>query len=100
MDMKQLQKMMKQAQGMQRQLEEKMNTLVVEASSGGGMVTITMDGKKVLKTVKINPDAVDPSDVDMLQDLILAAVNEGSRKVDEAMNSQLGDLSGGLLQGM
>ncbi len=100
MDMKQLQKMLKQAQGMQKKLEEEMNQLSVEASSGGGMVTVVLDGKKNLKSIRIRPEAVDPEDVEMLQDLILAAATEAARRVDEALSAQLGELGGGLSGGV
>ena len=96
MKMKQLQKMMKQAQSMQESLEAEMSQLSVEGSSGGGVVAVTMDGKKNLKSIKISPDAVDPDDLEMLEDLILAAVSEASRKVDETLSSQLGGLGGDL----
>ena len=99
MKMKQLQKMMKQAQSMQKTLEEEMSQLSVEGSSGGGAVTVTMDGKKNLKGINISPDAVDPDDLEMLEDLVLAAVSEAGRKVDEALSSQLGDFGGDLLGG-
>lgn len=100
MNPKQLKKMMQQAQAMQQKMEEEMSQLTIEASSGGGMVSVAMDGKKNLREVRIDREAVDPEDVDMLQDLILAAVNEASRKVDEAMNDQMGSLGAGLLGGM
>jgi hypothetical protein len=69
---------------------------VVEASSGGGTVQIKMDGRKQLLNLKIDPEAVKAGDIEMLQDLITAAVNEGSRKVDQAMQSSLGGMLGGL----
>lgn len=97
MKMKQLQKMMKQAQAMQKQLEAELDNLTVQAASGGGMVSVTMDGKKNLKSVTIKPEAVDPDDVEMLEDLVLAAVNEACRKVDEATSSQLEGLGAGML---
>jgi DNA-binding YbaB/EbfC family protein len=100
MNKKQLQKMLQQAQSVQEKLEEEMNNLTIEASSGGGMVTAVVDGRKNLKAITIKPEAVDPDDVEMLQDLILAAVNEASRKADEVLNSQLGGLTGGLLGGL
>ncbi|MEJ2079258.1 MAG: YbaB/EbfC family nucleoid-associated protein [Acidobacteriota bacterium] len=100
MNKKQLQKMLQQAQSVQEKLEEEMNNLTIEASSGGGMVTAVVDGRKNLKSITIKPEAVDPDDVEMLQDLILAAVNEASRKADEVLNSQLGGLTGGLLGGL
>lgn len=100
MNKKQLQKMLQQAQSVQQKLEEEMNNLTIEASSGGGMVTAVVDGRKNLKAIRIKPEAVDPEDVEMLQDLILAAVNEACRKADDAMSSQLGGLTGGLLGGI
>lgn len=100
MNKKQLKQMMQQAQAMQHQLEQDMEKLTVEGTSGGGMIRVAMDGKKNLQSVTIDPATVDPQDVEMLQDLILAAVNEACRKVDEALNAQLGGLSGGMFPGM
>ena len=100
MNMKQLQKMMKQAQQMQQKMEEEMSQLTVEGQSGGGMVTVILDGKKNLTTISLKPEAVDPDDTEMLEDLILAAFNEASRKVDERLQAQLGGLSGDLLGGL
>jgi len=100
MNIKQIQRMMKQAQSMQAKLEEEMTTMEISASSGGGMVSVTLDGKKNLKAVSIRPEAVDPEDVEMLQDLILAAFAEAAKKVDEKMQSQLAGLSSGLMGGM
>lgn len=94
MDMKQMQEMMTRAQEMQQQMQMKMRETQVEASSGGGAVTVHMNGEKQLLSVKIEPEAV--SDVEMLQDLVLAAVNEATRKVDAAVKSQLGGLLGGM----
>ncbi len=74
-----------------------METQRIEASSGGGVVTVVLDGSKRLQSIRIDPEAVDPEDVEMLQDLIVAAVNEAGRKVDEVLSSQLGGLTGGLL---
>ncbi len=99
MNMKSFQKMMKQAQKMQTKLEEEIGDLTVEATAGGGMVTVTMDGNKRLDSITIDPDAVDPEDVEMLQDLILAAVNEAARKVEDEMSAHMegmNDLLGGL----
>ncbi|HSR67954.1 MAG TPA: YbaB/EbfC family nucleoid-associated protein [Acidobacteriota bacterium] len=93
MNMKSFQKMMKQAQQMQAKLEKEMGEMQMEASSGGGMVTVIMDGTKQLQSIKIDPEAVDPEDTEMLQDLILAAVNEAARKVDEAVSEQMGGMS-------
>jgi len=89
-------KMMQQVQQMQEQMQRRMSELRVEGSAGGGMVKATMDGAKNLLGVVIEKDAVDPNDVEMLQDLVVAAVNEASRKVDEAMQDQLGAMTGGM----
>lgn len=93
MNIKQL---MKQAQAMQQQMQEKMAQIRVEGTSGGGMVKVTMSGSKEVISVAIEKEAVDPEDVEMLQDLITAAVNEAGRKVDEAMQSQLGGMGAGM----
>ena len=95
--MKNLQKLMKQAEKMQAKLQSEMGELRVEASSGGGMVQVTMDGTKQLVSITIDPETVDSDDVEMLQDLVLAAVNEAGRRVDEALSSQLGGVAQGLL---
>jgi DNA-binding YbaB/EbfC family protein len=93
MNFKQL---MRQAQQMQEQLQEKLGSMRVEGTSGGGMVRAEMSGQKELLSIKIEKEAVDPEDIDMLQDLIVAAVNEAARKVDEEMQSQLGGMAGKL----
>lgn len=87
MNIKQL---MKQAQQMQEQMQRQMASIEVEGTSGGGMVKATMSGSKELLSIVIEKEAVDPNDVDMLQDLVKAAVNEAARKVDDAMQNQLG----------
>ena len=89
-------KMMKQAQEMQTRLQEQMNGLSVEATAGGGMVTVTMNGHKQLLAVRIDPEVVSKDDVAMLQDLVVAAVNDAGRKVDETMKQSLGGMMGGL----
>ena len=94
--MKDLSKFLKQAQELQRQFQEKMETITVESSSGGGMVTVRMNGKKELLSIEIEPEVVSEADLEMLQDLILAAVNDASRKVDDALKDELGGLTGGL----
>jgi DNA-binding YbaB/EbfC family protein len=99
MGKKGLKNLMKEAQRVQQKLEMEMETQRIEASSGGGVVTVVLDGSKRLQSIRIDPEAVDPEDVDMLQDLIVAAVNEAGRKVDEVLSSQLGGLTGGLLGG-
>ncbi len=97
MQTKNLQQLMKQAQKMQEKLESQMGDLRVEATSGGGMVRVGMDGKKQLLSIAIEPESVDSDDLEMLQDLILAAVNEAGRKVDEALSDQLGGVTQSLL---
>ena len=91
-----LQKMMKQAQEMQSRLQEELGAMEVEAKVGGGMVAVKMSGHKQLLAVEIDPEVLDPTDPEMLQDLILAAVNEATRKVEEALQSRLGSLASGL----
>ena len=90
------QKMMKQFQQMQERMQEEITALEVEASAGGGMVRIVMDGTKNIKSLKIDPQVVSRDDVEMLQDLILAAVNQGNQKVEEALQDKLGGMAGGL----
>jgi len=87
-----MQQMMQQAKKMQEQLQKAMEETQVEASAGGGMVSVTMSGAKELLAVKIDPEAVKDGDIEMLQDLIVAAVNEASRKAEEAMQQKLGGL--------
>lgn len=96
-----IQEMMKQAQQMQETLQKQMAGLRVEATAGGGMVTVVMSGQKQVLSLKLDPEVVSKDDVGMLQDLIVAAVNDAHRKVDEAMRQQLGGMMGGLkLPGM
>ncbi len=91
-----IQNMMKQAQQMQERLQKQMNELRVEATAGGGMVTVVMNGAKQIQSLKIDPDAVSKEDVEMLQDLILAAVNDAQRKADDEVQKQMGGMMGGL----
>jgi len=92
----QMQQILKQVQQFQEQLQKQLDELVVEASAGGGMVTVKMNGQKQLHEVRIDPEVFASQDVEMLQDLILVAFNEASRRVDEQMSSQMGSLAGGL----
>jgi DNA-binding YbaB/EbfC family protein len=94
--MKNMNKIMKQAQALQEKFQRQLETLEVEASSGGGMVTVRMSGNKTVTGVTIDPEVVDPEDVEMLQDLVAAAVNEATRKVDEEAQRQLGSMAGGM----
>lgn len=91
--------LMKQAQKMQRQMEENQKELEEKefsAKAGGGAVEITVSGKKEIKKVKLDPEVVDPDDVEMLEDLIMAATNEALRKVDEESSSAMSKLTGGM----
>jgi DNA-binding YbaB/EbfC family protein len=96
MDPKQLQEMVAQAQKQAEGLQQKLAQTVVEASSGGGSVTVSMNGQKVLRSIKIDPEVVKSGDVEMLQDLIVAAVNEAGRKVDQEMQTSLGGMLGNM----
>jgi len=87
-----IQQMMKQAQQMQEQMAREMDELRVDASSGGGVVNVTMKGDHEVITLKVDPELVKENDVEMLQDMIIAAVNEANRKVNEAMKSKLGSM--------
>ena len=91
-----IQQMMKQAQQMQERMQKQMEEMRVEATAGGGMVTVAMNGTKQVLSLKIDPEAVSKEVVEMLQDLILAALNDAQRKVDEAMQKQMSGLMGGL----
>lgn len=95
-NLQQMQQILKQVQQFQEQLQRQLDELVVEASAGGGMVSVKMNGQKQLHEVRIDPEVFASQDLEMLQDLILAAVNEASRKVDEQLASQMGNLAGGL----
>jgi DNA-binding YbaB/EbfC family protein len=96
-----IQKMMKQAAQMQERMQRELAALEIEAAAGGGMVSVRMNGHKQLLGITIEKDVLDPADPEMLQDLIVAAFNEASRKVDEAAQEKLGSLAGGMgLPGM
>ena len=90
---------MKQAQKMQEKMaaaQEELARREVEVSVGGGQVTVVMNGKHQLRSLRIRPEAVDPEDVEFLQDLVLAAVNEAARKVDDLVAQEMGEVTGGL----
>jgi DNA-binding YbaB/EbfC family protein len=89
-------KLMKQLQQQQERMQQEIAALVVEASSGGGMVKVEMDGQKQVRSLKIDPEVVSKEDVEMLQDLVTAAVNEAARQVDQAVQEKLAALTGGL----
>jgi nucleoid-associated protein EbfC len=88
--------MMKQAQELQQRLQAQMSEMSVEATAGGGMVTVVVNGHKQLQRITIDPTVVSREDVEMLQDLILAAVNDAQRRVDDELKRNLGGLMGGL----
>ena len=90
------QKLMKQLQQAQERMQQEIAALQIEAASGGGMVKVVMDGQKNLVSLRIDPEAVSKEDVEMLQDLVTAAVNEAARKVDEAIQVKIGGLAGGM----
>lgn len=90
--MKQAQKMQQQMQKVQEELEEK----IVEAAAGGGYVTVKANGKKEILEIIINPEVVDPDDVEMLQDLVMAAVNEAIRKAEELVAEDMAKITGGM----
>lgn len=90
--MKQAQKMQRQMEEAQRELEEKQ----VDATAGGGAVTVTVSGKKEVLSIKLSEEVVDPDDIEMLEDLIVAATNEALRKVDELSRNSMSKLTGGL----
>lgn len=91
-----IQELMSQAKKQYEVLQKKMQETVVDASAGGGTVTVKMDGRKQLLNVKIDPEAVKTGDVEMLQDLVTAAVNAAAQKVDEQMQSTVGGMLGGM----
>ena len=91
-----IQKMVQQAQQMQERLQKQMAEMRVEATAGGGMVTVVVTGNKQLVKLTIDPECVSKDDVEMLQDLIVAAINDAHRKVDEALAQQMGGLMGGM----
>ncbi len=91
-----IQKMMQQAQQMQERLQKQMGEMKIEATAGGGMVTVIVNGHKHLEKLTLDPEVVSKDDVEMLQDLIVAAVNDAHRRVDEALASQMQGLMGGM----
>ena len=95
-DTRQFQEMLQQAQKQAQELQERMQQTVVDASAGGGSVSVKMNGRKQVLAVRIDPEVVKAGDVEMLQDLVTAAVNAAGQKVDEAMQSTVGGMLGGL----
>lgn len=94
-----MQNMMRQAQQMQakmQQMQAEIEEREVEATAGGGMVRVVASGKKLVKSIEIKEEVVDPDDVEMLQDLVIAAVNEALAKADEMMQTEMGKITGGM----
>ena len=94
-----LQKMLAEAQAMlaqQQEAQEKLKSQTVEATAGGGMVKVVLTGDMRVQSLAIDPDAVDPEDVEMLQDMVMAAINEALRAAQEAANNKMGGVTGGL----
>jgi DNA-binding YbaB/EbfC family protein len=89
-------KLMKQLQQQQERIQSEIAALVVEATAGGGMVKVEVDGQKQLRRLVIDPEVVSKDDVEMLQDLVMAAVNDAGRKVDEQIQEKVGGLTGGM----
>src|SRR6201993_3050484 len=96
MEVNALQQMLSRLKQVQEDLQRQVNSVAVEASAGGGMVTVRMNGQKQLVDVRIEPDVFTSKDQEMLQDLVRAAVNEASRRVDEELTNQMKNLSGGI----
>jgi len=97
--MNNMQGMMKKVQKMQAEmlkLQEELKTRTIETTTGGGAVTLVVNGKKELESIKIDPAAVDPEDVEMLQDLLVTAVNDGMRKIDEMTEKEMSKVTGGM----
>ncbi|MGB6200901.1 MAG: YbaB/EbfC family nucleoid-associated protein [Candidatus Acidiferrales bacterium] len=96
MEVKALQQMLTQFRQMQESLQKQVETVHVEASAGGGMVTVKMNGQKQITEVRIEPDVFKSKDQEMLQDLVRSAINEAGRRVDEELASQMKNLTGGI----
>jgi hypothetical protein len=94
--MSSIRQLMKQAQEMQERLQKELAETVVEASVGGGMVTVRMTGHKEVVSVKVDPEVLDPEDPGMLEDLMVAAFNEATRKVDETLQGRMGSMAAGM----
>jgi len=101
MDMNKLMKQAQQMQSKMAKMQEELEKKTLEATAGGGAVKVVVNGKQELVDLQIDPDAVDPDDVEMLEDLVLAAVNQGMREVQEMVNKEMGKVTGGMnLPGM
>ena len=95
-NMNQMMKKVQKLQADMAKMQEELKKRTLEATAGGGAVKVVITGEKQLQSIKIDPNAVDPSDVEMLEDLVLAAVNEALKKVDDMMSQEMGKVTGGL----
>jgi hypothetical protein len=101
MDMNKLMKQAQQMQSKMAKMQEELEKKTIESTAGGGVVKVVVNGKQELVDLQIDPDAVDPEDVEMLEDLVLAAVNQGMREMQEMVNKEMGKVTGGMnLPGM
>ncbi len=96
MNPRQLQQMAQQMQRQMQKIQEELGTTIVEGSAGGGAITVTMNGHRELQSIKISPEVVDPNDVEMLQDLLMVAVNDASKKAQDLAEQRMGPLMGGM----
>ncbi len=96
MNPRQMQQMAQQMQRQMQQIQEELGSTMVEGSAGGGAITITMNGHREVQAVAISPDVIDPDDVEMLQDLLLAAISDATRKAQELAEERMGPLMGGM----
>lgn len=96
MNPRQLQQMAQQMQRQMQKIQEELGTTMVEGSAGGGAITVTMNGHRELQAITISPDVVDPDDIEMLQDLLLAAFNDASKRAQDLAEERLGPLTGGM----
>lgn len=96
MNPRQLQQMAQQMQRQMQKIQEELGNTSIEGSAGGGAITVTMNGHREVQAIKISPDVVDPEDVEMLQDLLLAAVSDATRKAQELAEERMGPLTGGM----
>ncbi|MFP4437432.1 MAG: YbaB/EbfC family nucleoid-associated protein [Chloroflexaceae bacterium] len=96
MNPRQLQQMAQQMQRQMQQIQEELGTTMVEGSAGGGAITITMNGHREVQAVAISPEVIDPDDVEMLQDLLVAAISDATKKAQELAEERMGPLMGGM----
>ena len=96
MNPRQLQQMAQQMQRQMQKIQEELAVTVVEGSAGGGVVSVKMNGHRELQSITISPDVVDPNDIEMLQDMLMAAINDASKKAQDLAEQRMGPLTGGM----